>query len=692
MDFYEPLSSGEEEEELEPILTNFPPVISNVQYTPLDNSKNEIRLLELIPAQSSSSDVQCQLAVYSLDNDPTYSALSYTWGNERLPRGVITVNNHSAIVMKNLFDALHRLREDGVQKVWVDALCINQNNEQEKAYQVQKMGMIYQSAWTVLSWIGPEDEDSDKGIQVMRRIAALSQSLQLQSVLDPYHHILSPEQRKQIMEDLYGGLSNDSWLRDGDIMLAHNLTHREYWSRLWVIQELCLARSATILCGASRISWDEVQRAMAVFSWLQALSTDYPSRSSAFADSLSRICRSYSFRHWKQPPAVWVNARIRSNRKSGIRLLHLLDDTCNDTLLKAHNPRDRVYALLGLACEDDQNQVIVDYTSPVSTVFASATLLLLQRHGARVLMYSGLAHRHRDTGPLPSWVIDWSCTRARAAGLLENPLRDIPSSEAVRVVGHNRLALRAAIRTRVVACDSFFAFSDTFTTFLERVQHLMQAQRLPSRDLVSLKRTVWRTLLHSHYPPSLSVQEIDGLFDEYLENDTAVKYIQSIAPASYDIGCQSAPGSAHEDTVSNDILTTLIGSIMPASSDISHQNAPRSAHEDVVSDVPSADHLPSLRFKDLLNDNKHPRSLFVTEDGSIGSGPVMTKEGDILCAFPECNVPFLLQSEDSREHGRRWEIVAPVYVEDMVATEGDGYFTMKDFWATNPRVEEIMLS
>lgn len=658
MDLYEPLSSGEEED-LEPILPSLPPVISQVPYTPLDNTKNEIRLLQILPAQSCPSDISCQMNIYSLDDGPTYSALSYVWGVEHRTRRLIAVNGHLAMVTKNLFDALCRLREDRVERVWADAICIDQSNDQEKGHQVQKMGMIYQRASTVWSWTGPEDEDSKRGIQVMSRIAALARSLQLQSVLDPYTDGISLEQRKQVMEKVYGALSNDSWLKDGDLMLAFSLTHRDYWKRLWVIQEVCLARSVAILCGTSQISWDEVQRAMALFSWLQALSTYHPSGYSAFAANLSRISRSYGFHHWTPPPAVWVSARIRSKGKFSMQLFQLMDETCNDTILKASDPRDRIYALLGLVCEDDQKDTFVDYASPVPTVFVRATLLLLRRYGARVLMYSGLAHQRQGDGLLPSWAIDWSCTTARATGLLDNPMRDIPFLEPVRTVSNERLALRAAVRTRIVTCVAFFVFPDDITNLLERIQHLMLAQQLPSKDLVTLKRTVWRVLLHRRYPPSLSVQEVDSLFEEYLENATLTKFVQSIMPASPCNVYQSPPNLGQEKTALN-------------------------RH--------SADQQSSYRFQDLLNHNKHSRSLFVTADGSIGSGPVMAEEGDVLCAFPECDVPFLLRREDGQEHDRNWKLVAPVYVDDMVSTEGDGYFTLKDFWATNPDVEEVVLS
>jgi hypothetical protein len=657
MDMYEPLSSGEEDC-LEPILVDFPPILTRLPYTPLNITKSEIRLLQILPANEDSARVCCLMDVHCLDNELVYSALSYTWGAEKIARGVIVVNNHSALVTKNLSDALHRLRDDGVQRVWVDAVCIDQSNDKEKAHQVQKMGTIYQRAATVLSWIGPEDEDSERGVQVLGRVAATARTLQLQSVLDPYSDSLSPEQHRHITECVRRSLEHDSWLKEGDLERALSLANRDYWQRIWVIQEVSLARHALIMCGRSQISWDDFLEAMTLFSWLRA-SSYYTHSHNVSVAFVSRIIREYGWMHWRPPPVVWISARIRSKGKYGIQLFHLMDEVCNDTILKASNPRDRIYALLGLVDAGDQQGISVDYASPVPTVFARSTLFLLRRHGARVLTYSGLAHQNHEHGVLPSWAIDWSCTTARATGLLGNPMRDKPFLGPVRAGGDERLALKAAVRTKIVACAPFFVFPDDITTLLGRVRGLVQAHQLPERDEVALKRTLWRTMLHGHYPTSLSAQDMDSLFEDYMKNGTLANFIRSIMPAS--------PGNVVQD-----------------------RSTP-SGQEGAAVNVGSTNRQPALKFQNLLNNNSHARSIFVTEDGSIGSGPVLTKEGDVLCAFPECEIPFLLRRGDGEETDSSWKLVAPVYVDNMVSTAGDGYFTMDGFWATHPDVQEIVL-
>ncbi|KAF3052477.1 hypothetical protein E8E11_010558 [Didymella keratinophila] len=550
MDLYEPLSSGEEDY-LEPILVDFPPILTRLPYTPLDNTQNEIRLLNILPINEDSARVCCLMDTHCLDDELVYSALSYTWGAENIARGVIVVNDHSALVTKNLSDALHRLRDDGVHKVWVDAICIDQGNKQEKAHQVQKMGMIYRMASTVLSWIGPEDEDSDRGMQVMSRIAAIARSLRLQSVFDPYIDNHDSEERGRIMGGICGALKDDSWLKEGDLQRAIHLTSRDYWRRLWVIQEVNLAKYALILCGKNQIMWDQFLEGLTLLSWLPASSVYRLSGHDAFAASLSRIFQLDGFVHWSPPPAAWIGARLRSNGRYGMQLFHLMDETCNDTILQASDPRDRIYALLGLVDEDDQSQISIDYASPVPAVF-----------------------------------------------------------------------------------------------------------RLPSKDVPVLKRLLWRTLLYGHYPPSLSEEELDSSFEDYLENSTCTEFIRSIMPAPPGVVAPDPPIQEQGKEASNERPTA---------------------------------HQSSSTFQCLLDNNKHARSIFVTENGSIGSGPVMTREGDVLCAIPGCEIPFLLRRGDGQENDGSWKLIAPVYVDGMVSTAGDGYFTMDEFWATDPDVQEILL-
>jgi len=151
--------------------------MSKYCYSPLPSEHDTIHLLHLMPNEDETAPIQCQLFKYPLqrlDNRiHLYEALSYVWGDpcNTLP---IFVEEHSFPVMVNLHAALSRLRDQFLQRIiWVDAICINQNNEKEKSQQIQLMAGIYSKASRVIVWLGEETPDSERALEEIRLAAEL---------------------------------------------------------------------------------------------------------------------------------------------------------------------------------------------------------------------------------------------------------------------------------------------------------------------------------------------------------------------------------------------------------------------------------------------------------------------------------------------------------------------------------------
>ena len=109
----------------------------------LDPASTAIRLLEL--TDDGSIDIACKFHLYRLEEAPEYSAVSYTWGSTKDPMKVV-VNGCLISVRRNLWQFLRRAKETQDRKViWIDALCIDQNNVKERDSQAQMMGKIYSS-------------------------------------------------------------------------------------------------------------------------------------------------------------------------------------------------------------------------------------------------------------------------------------------------------------------------------------------------------------------------------------------------------------------------------------------------------------------------------------------------------------------------------------------------------------------
>ncbi|KAK0943078.1 hypothetical protein LTR48_006145 [Friedmanniomyces endolithicus] len=133
-----------------------------------------VRILELLPGTREDSIV-CRLLTERLSVTTRFEALSYTWGAAE-PSHTITVNSMPFIVRENLEQALRHLRKKTRRRrLWVDAVCINQLDVEERATQVMQMGQIYRNADQVLIWLGVGDSipiwrsDMSAGISVRTR-------------------------------------------------------------------------------------------------------------------------------------------------------------------------------------------------------------------------------------------------------------------------------------------------------------------------------------------------------------------------------------------------------------------------------------------------------------------------------------------------------------------------------------------
>ncbi|KAG6354961.1 hypothetical protein INS49_004042 [Diaporthe citri] len=191
-------------------------------YEPIDSSKEEIRIIHLLPGDFDDT-INLELATVSLASNPKpqYDALSYVWGQEQCQTPAF-VNGRPVTVTSNLDIALRYFRHQHDEKtLWVDAVCINQKDNMEKGPQVQMMGQIYSKAAQVLVWLGPAADGSDELLERM------SQGLTEEEIADPT-------------------LQNAS--------LA--LMGQPWFTRIWVQQEIALAaRDPTMRCGRHALSW-----------------------------------------------------------------------------------------------------------------------------------------------------------------------------------------------------------------------------------------------------------------------------------------------------------------------------------------------------------------------------------------------------------------------------------------------------
>ncbi|OCT53681.1 hypothetical protein CLCR_10715 [Cladophialophora carrionii] len=191
-------------------------------YESLNRETQEIRILTLLPRHEDEDVITCSLAKVSLSAANHFYALSYCWGSPGETVEII-VNGERVHIRQNLWNFLWNLRKlfVGPIKVWVDFLCINQHDISERNFEVGVMGEIYASADRVIAWLGDSSPESEEALNYLEEVSRLLQ---------------------QRSEETVVGCNDKTPTR----ALKH-LISRPYWSRLWIIQEVLLAKDALIM-------------------------------------------------------------------------------------------------------------------------------------------------------------------------------------------------------------------------------------------------------------------------------------------------------------------------------------------------------------------------------------------------------------------------------------------------------------
>jgi hypothetical protein len=215
-------------------------------YKPLDASVDGIRLLILDPGVAKHVPVSCQLVHMTFGQMPKYEALSYTWGSDK-PRDSIFIDGRKFRVRYNLWRALIHLRMPYAKRaLWIDAICINQNDIPERNQQLRIMPHIYSRAQVVLVWLGT-------GVTPFR---------------GKYSWIREGETK---IRD--SGPDNDSFAR----RLLH-MSQVDYWHRVWIIQEIGKARRILVHYGETKVDWEIFIRTMRLYQKDAALQGSLPIR------------------------------------------------------------------------------------------------------------------------------------------------------------------------------------------------------------------------------------------------------------------------------------------------------------------------------------------------------------------------------------------------------------------------------
>ncbi|KAK0627771.1 heterokaryon incompatibility protein-domain-containing protein, partial [Immersiella caudata] len=339
-------------------------------YSPLSEDGN-IRLLRLLPNQDYHAPIQCEIFEYplrKLNRGPhLYEALSYVWGSEENQQPIWIQSNRRLSVTWNLHVALLHLRNPFFDRIlWVDAICINQDPaEREKGHQVQMMADIYANANRVVVWLGEASADSDIAFDALKG-AARGKFMKLDEEED--------------LEDVQKKAPGES-LEERRAVFA--VLERPWFQRIWVVQEVGVARRILMKCGSSELE------GFVFCSGLSAMNLPYDTHPDlqALILPITNLIRDEIFRP-PQDSGQQVASSLRTHTLAElVDLYHTR---------KAAKCVDKIYALLSISSDfsdnPEQSGLLVDYQASQDAVLESFTRLSLSPEmSVRVWDESGFA-------------------------------------------------------------------------------------------------------------------------------------------------------------------------------------------------------------------------------------------------------------------------------------------------------------
>jgi hypothetical protein len=627
------------------------------EYEPFPSSDPSLLRVLRVSAGEHGSPLRCSLefadcfSTAETDNnaEPSryprmeYEALSYCWGDPTR-RATITLNDCEHDISANLYVALENIRLSDTERVlWVDALCINQNDMEEKSKEVTRMVDIYYNAKQAIIWIGNETANSTVAMDFVNEVHQLFRHVNMAMGMSSgdgefQFDWLSDNDKMSVMARFITPEMGDTWKS------LHRLLSRPWFGRAWTVQEISVCRRAVVTCGAKSVPWEAVELAIeiagatyqAVHNLLnQEEKEDERDRyrwPSYYNDCTAGMVMMRSSLRWadsRERPEIVSHDTRGTHERAGGASMRLTANIKRGCFL----PHDKIYSVLGLLPTEVREAVVPTYSDPPLQVFKTVTKACIEKTGwLNIICHSTFSKWHPEGHP--SWVPDWTrpprstilAERNRTMMLPHDPVKSMTARVSF---SEDLLTLTA----------EGFVIAKVETPKVEKCGFMPDLVKINEHAL--LPRYEARLVRDATYPPYPEFQYIMNPEDPNatLESDPI---FWDFPQDFYRLMTKALP-NLH---VMADPIEVFLEGMEMVLEELRNTSPP--SYTSIPVDESKFAEYEAFYVK--IRGHLQSRTLFLTEEGKFGIGPDWIQENDLVCLLFGCDSPVVLRKREDGTH------------------------------------------
>jgi hypothetical protein len=648
-----------------------------------DGDERWVRILRLRPGIFGAA-IHCDLTLEEVGKTEPFDALSYCCGPQILSRA-ITVNGRAGFcITENLWNALQRIRRPDVdRRLWVDAVCIDQENDREKSSQIRHLHVVYSRAKEVCIYFGEcsqhtmydgkclEHTEGSEGVRLNLEHDLQQALLYWEYAAESWAHSRrdlawsTPKLPRTMFDELRFAKAVETDLSEycGNGNFERNL----WWKRLWTVQELLLAKHPVVYFGPYTMAW---ARACKMWTFIDELEySDMPIHGSS-----------------KMRKEIQYLDRLRADHARSLHALLLATADKGFT-----EPKDRIFALLGALPQDS---LTLDYTLDIRVISVSAAVHCMTVQGNFDVLFSHWERSHRlrdDVASLHSCLPNFdhrrmgnmsqgsTCLQRLEQGRWESAriptLPDLSGYDAPDTDRNGGIAVLTGRHISIRVIENLptqcrIAFRGAFVTTIGKLYSLGQDDM---KDIISDLSNA--TSRYFHWPPSANnahwdvpdaSQQEQHAYDLYTTlSESCLLHHGALAHDDRLLDMRFEAERQHERTWNpREILQSpkeclkfldLIDECLrrpwetclrcPLASNHPHWTA--NADSPIVSNIHVV--LETL-LSSVMKHKSWSGTFFITTDGHLGIGPKSTQTGDRVAIFDGARSPFILRTLENHDY------------------------------------------